>query len=282
MGVEVGLKAWLSGGSFKVNKKTWFSHWFRGGIGFPYHLSENSVEKARQYSRDLWLNNKWDKQTRDFNWLLDKFNPPGWKKERQIPLSLDKKEYYKYTAQVDGFPKWFGVDIVKYPGDIIIYQEILYKNKPDFILETGTYRGGSSLFFAHMFDLIGKGHVITVDIHDHNPPKHPRITHLIGRATGEDTLATMREMVGNGTCMVVLDSNHHRSHVKRELVRYHNFVTKGQYMVVEDTCWTEIGRKDGPDEAVRWFMNHNSKFVVDPLENRYVFSLCPGGWLRRR
>jgi glycosyltransferase involved in cell wall biosynthesis len=80
-GVEVSLKAWLSGGALKVNKKTWFSHWFRGDQGFPYPIGGNQIERARVYSRDLWLNDKWDKATRKLSWLVEKFNPPGWTKE---------------------------------------------------------------------------------------------------------------------------------------------------------------------------------------------------------
>ena len=79
MSIEVALKAWLSGGSLKVNKNTWFAHWFRnGGIGFPYSIKESDCEKARGYSRDLWLNDKWDKATRKLQWVIDKFSPPGW------------------------------------------------------------------------------------------------------------------------------------------------------------------------------------------------------------
>jgi hypothetical protein len=83
-GVEVSCKAWLSGGALKVNKNTWFAHWFRGHLGFPYPISGKTIEQVRNYSRDLWLNNKWDKQKRDFQWLLDKFNPPGWIKDMTI------------------------------------------------------------------------------------------------------------------------------------------------------------------------------------------------------
>jgi glycosyltransferase involved in cell wall biosynthesis len=80
MGVEVSCKAWLSGGSLKVNKNTWFAHWFRGGggPGFPYKISGRDQEKARKYSKDLWLNNKWPLQKRDFQWLVEKFKPPTW------------------------------------------------------------------------------------------------------------------------------------------------------------------------------------------------------------
>jgi glycosyltransferase involved in cell wall biosynthesis len=77
--IEVACKAWLSGGSLKVNKKTWFAHWFRGDIGFPYQISGNQIDRVRAYSTDLWLNDKWDKATRKFQWLLDKFDPPNWK-----------------------------------------------------------------------------------------------------------------------------------------------------------------------------------------------------------
>jgi len=80
-GVEVACKAWLSGGRHVVNKKTWFSHLFRTqqGFGFPYDISGRQVAHARQYSQNLWKNNKWPKAKRDLQWLLDKFAPvPDW------------------------------------------------------------------------------------------------------------------------------------------------------------------------------------------------------------
>jgi glycosyltransferase involved in cell wall biosynthesis len=77
-GIEVSLKAWLSGGALKVNKNTWFAHWFRPGVGFPYQISGKDQIRAREYSQDLWFNNKWDKQVRDIYWLARKFNPPTW------------------------------------------------------------------------------------------------------------------------------------------------------------------------------------------------------------
>jgi len=85
-GIEVACKAWLSGGALKVNKKTWFAHWFRGGggPGFPYEISGKQVERVRKYSRDLWLNDKWEKATRKFEWLVEKFNPPTWSKEMKV------------------------------------------------------------------------------------------------------------------------------------------------------------------------------------------------------
>jgi hypothetical protein len=79
-GIEVALKAWLSGGALKVNKNTWFAHWFRGGggPGFPYKMSGRDQQKARKYSQSLWLKDRWPLATRKFQWVLDKFDPPGW------------------------------------------------------------------------------------------------------------------------------------------------------------------------------------------------------------
>lgn len=79
-GTEIACKSWLSGGRHVVNTRTWFAHMFRTqkGFKFPYSLSAKQVNKARRYSQDLWKNNKWHLQKRPLQWLIDKFNPPGW------------------------------------------------------------------------------------------------------------------------------------------------------------------------------------------------------------
>lgn len=82
VGIETSCKAWLSGGRLVVNKRTWFAHMFRtqgGDFGFPYHLSHEQQEKARAYSKWLWMGGNWPKATRPLSWLVDKFAPvPGW------------------------------------------------------------------------------------------------------------------------------------------------------------------------------------------------------------
>ena len=287
-GVEVSCKAWLSGGALMVNKRTWFAHWFRGGgvpegftKGFPYEISGKAVARARKHSKNLWLNNNWEKQTRTFQWLVEKFQPPTWDVKTETVPDNVKKSYYKHMISGGTMPKWFGTDVIKYPGDMIRYAEIIQEKQPDVIVETGTYRGGSALFFAHMMDLVGKGEVITLDIKNNNPPKHPRITHMIARATDHTAMAEIRKRVEGKTVMVVLDSNHHRSHVKRELGRYKDIVTPGQYIVVEDTNFSEIGKKNGPNEAVDWFVRNTKSFKREDLGSKYMFTLNPNGWLLR-
>lgn len=80
-GTEVALKTWLSGGRLVVNRTTWYGHMFRtqgGDFGFPYPLSGREVEHARQCSRDIFLNDKWEKAVYPLSWLIKKFNPPTW------------------------------------------------------------------------------------------------------------------------------------------------------------------------------------------------------------
>lgn len=91
-GVEVAMKTWLSGGQLMINKKTWYSHMFRtqgGDFGFPYPLSGAEQDVARNFSRDLWMNNKWKKALpgRTLEWLLNKFYPvPDWHDGKEIKV----------------------------------------------------------------------------------------------------------------------------------------------------------------------------------------------------
>ena len=273
MGVEVACKAWLSGGALKVNKKTWFAHYFRGGIGFPYHLSGKAVEGARAYSRDLWLKNKWEKATRKFEWMIEKFNPPTWEKN---------------VKDIPGVMYWANTRVTKYPSDLVMYEQVLFDKKPDILIECGTDLGGSALFFAHIFDIIGKGEVITIDKNDLPRPKHSRIRQIVGRTTATDTLLKIQEMVKGKTVMVVLDSDHTRVHVKRELHFYSPMVSVGQYLVVEDihSWWLSRSTRvyeDGPGPAVEWFLNTHKNFIRTEVDKQFGDPIMTrDGWLIRQ
>jgi len=87
-GTEWACKSWLSGGKLITTKKAWFAHLFRtgnfngtgwNGSSFPYPISGQQQERAKAYSKDLWLNNKWPGAKYPLSWLVDKFKPvPGW------------------------------------------------------------------------------------------------------------------------------------------------------------------------------------------------------------
>jgi len=82
-GVEVSCKTWFSGGKVMVDKRCWYAHMFRtqAGFSFPYPQSGSNQAKARQLTKDIFMNDKWDKAIHPFQWLIDKFSPiPGWEK----------------------------------------------------------------------------------------------------------------------------------------------------------------------------------------------------------
>ena len=183
--------------------------------------------------------------------------------------------------------RWFGVPILKNPMDLLIYQEILNELKPDVVVESGTYKGGSALFLAHMMDLIGNGRVVTIDIEEHPElPKHDRITYLLGSSTDPGIVQQVRGAIRPGeSVMVLLDSDHSMNHVLNELRLYHELVTPGSYLVVEDT---HLGghpvlpkKGPGPMEAAVQFLTENSNFVVDSAREKLIVTFNRHGYLRR-
>jgi cephalosporin hydroxylase len=181
---------------------------------------------------------------------------------------------------------WFGHLLLKCPLDLWMYQELLVKTRPDFVVETGTWAGGSALYLAMLFDLIGHGKLITIDIEAKSDlPQHPRITYITGSSVEDRVTANVRATVGDDRVMVILDSDHNADHVYDEMVAYSPLVKKGDYLIVEDTninghpAIPAFG--PGPMEAVDKFLSEHPEFVIDQRCERFLMTLNPRGYLRR-
>jgi cephalosporin hydroxylase len=182
---------------------------------------------------------------------------------------------------------WMGIPILKCPFDLWIYQEIIFKLKPDIIIECGTAYGGSALFLASMCDLVNTGKVITIDIKEKEVrPKHKRIKYLLGSSTSEEIVKQVKKFINDkDKVMVILDSDHHKEHVLNELRIYSEFVTKGSYIIVEDTnlndhpVYPDFG--PGPMEAVGEFLKENKEFIVDRSKEKLYLTFNPKGYLRK-
>jgi cephalosporin hydroxylase len=186
---------------------------------------------------------------------------------------------------------WLGKQVVKCPMDLWVYQEIIIETRPEVLIETGTSGGGSAYFFATLFDLIGCGHVVTVD-KDHYPvlwKKHPRITYLIGDSLSEDTAGIMRDAAAGKRTMVSLDSLHTYDHVRAELALYGELVSPGCYLVVEDTGLGNSGWGNPDDTwekraaagAAAEFLAAHPGFEVDASRERHLLTSNHDGWIRR-
>lgn len=165
-----------------------------------------------------------------------------------------------------------------------VYQEMIYETQPEVIIETGTYKGGSALFFAHICDLVGKGEVITIDINECNL-SHPRVTKIIGNSVSNEVINKVKEIVSNKTAMVILDSGHSKNHVLREMELYSQFVSVGNYLVVEDTNINGNpvlpGWGEGPMEALNEFLKKRKDFEIDRTREKFLLTFYPNGFLKR-
>lgn len=212
------------------------------------------------------------------NWLLNSY----------------KYEYsYHFT--------WLGRSIIQYPQDMIAMQEIIWKVKPDLIIETGVAHGGSIIFSASMLELIGKGEVIGIDIdvRKHNRKaieKHPlfhRITLLEGSSTDSKVVKKVNKIAENHKkVLVILDSNHTHHHVLKEMNSYSKLVTKRSYMVVFDTIIEDMddnffknrpwGKGNNAKTAVIEFLKKNKLFQIDyQIEKKLLITDAPSGFLKR-
>jgi cephalosporin hydroxylase len=196
---------------------------------------------------------------------------------------------------------WLGVPIIQHPEDLVAMQELVWRVKPDVIVETGVAHGGSLVFYASMLQLLGgDGFVvgIDIDIRAHNREKieaHPlasRIRLVQGSSIDPATVADVARLTeGRTRALVVLDSNHTHAHVLDELRLYSPFVRKDSYLVVFDTVVEDMPAEhftnrpwapgNSPMTAVREFLRENRRFVVDgEYDDKLLISVAPEGYLR--
>jgi cephalosporin hydroxylase len=192
-----------------------------------------------------------------------------------------------YNSRIWENTFWHGHQILKCPMDMWIYQELIWKIKPDYIIETGTFRGGSALYYSHLFDLQGQGEVITIDIMERpNRPEHDRIHYLIGSSLDAEIFSQVKSMIGeNKKVMVVLDSDHSRDHVFKEMQLWHSMVSKDSYIIVEDSNVNGYPvRPDfgpGPMEAINDFLQINNMFEIDNSQEKFLMTQNPRGYLKK-
>ena len=209
---------------------------------------------------------------------------------------LQRSVDHKYSYQFD----WLGVPIIQMPGDLMMFQEIVFRTQPDLIIETGIARGGSLVFWASMQHLCGiKGKVLGVDIEirDHamnairSSSFGDQIALLSGSSTDSETFSEVTKMASKyKRVMVVLDSNHTHDHVLEELNLYAELVSNDCMLLVLDTVIDELkvdaerdwGPGASPKSAVIEFMTKNQDFVnLKDLENRAALTVAPHGyWLK--
>src|SRR3954449_9509256 len=192
---------------------------------------------------------------------------------------------------------WLGIKLQQSPTDLWVYQEIMTRTKPEVFVEVGVKRGGTTLYLAHLFDLLRgddleRGRVVGVDIdlglaRKHaKVTEHPRVELIEGDSTDPAVFEQVQQRCEGHRTMVLLDSDHRAPHVRAELDLYAELVTPGSYLIVNDTNvnghpaeWK--GQGPGPYEAVADFLAHDDRFAVDKACEKHMLTLSPARVMRR-
>jgi cephalosporin hydroxylase len=195
---------------------------------------------------------------------------------------------------------WLGRPAIQYPEDLVAMQEIIWRTKPEVIVETGIAHGGSLMFSASMLALLGGDREaigIDIDIRAHNRvaiEAHPLASRTVmfeGSSTDPAIAARVRERVAGRTAMVVLDANHTADHVARELDLYGPLVRAGFFLIVMDTVIDLIPHEligdrpwhagNSPMTGVDAFLEREPRFVVDEeYDKKLLLTAAPRGYLR--
>jgi cephalosporin hydroxylase len=184
---------------------------------------------------------------------------------------------------------WLGIPTLQNPLDVWITQEILYEVKPDFVVEAGTFTGGSAALWATILEHIDPdARVITIDIEDRTakarklPIVQRKVDFLQGSSTDPAIVAEVTRRVAGKTVLVILDSLHTRDHVMAELEAYAPLVPVGSYIIVQDTGIGEpTYGMNWAGDAVRDFLARNDDFEVDLSRERFLITNNAHGFLKR-
>jgi cephalosporin hydroxylase len=221
------------------------------------------------------------------NYLARGLNAARYRLSKRLDrASIARAHDVLYASDAWTHATWLGAQALKNPLDLWVYQEIMAETRPELIVETGTYRGGSALFLASMCDLLGVGEVVSIDVEPlrDDYPQHPRLTYLGGRSSTDPAVVDeVRERAAGRNTLVVLDSDHSQAHVEAELAAYAPLVPLGCYLIVEDSNIGRI-RKDllpGPLEAVTTFLARSDAFEIDREREKFLITFNPSGYLRR-
>jgi cephalosporin hydroxylase len=182
----------------------------------------------------------------------------------------DNKYVYSFT--------WLGRPIIQLPEDLIRIQEVIYRLRPDVIIETGVAHGGSLVFYASLCKMMDHGRVIGVDIEirSHNRQAieshslKPYITLIEGSSIDPQIVERVKSLLQPGqTVLVMLDSCHAKEHVMAELLAYAPLVSVDSYVVAADGIMEQM--INAPRSQADWSWNNPKQAAMEFIQNNPDF-----------
>jgi cephalosporin hydroxylase len=219
---------------------------------------------------------------------------------------------YSYNFSVLGRP------IIQYPQDMVAMQELIWKIKPDLIIETGIAHGGSLIMSASVLALLDMCEAIEtgtifdpkkskrkvlgldIDIRQHNReaieahPMSSRIQMIQGSSIAPEVIEQVESVAKNyRRVLVCLDSNHTHDHVLAELEAYAPLTSVDSYCIVFDTIIEDMPKSffhdrawspgNSPKTAVWEYLKNHTDFEIDKsIENKILITVAPDGYIKRK
>lgn len=200
-----------------------------------------------------------------------------WRRKLAVKAAIKRRE---------DFQEFAGVILRKLPGDCLAMLKLLHRCKPQVVVEMGSSHGGSALMLASWAEFIGLKEVISIDIVDLPRPQHPLIKFMVGDSAQSEMVDKVYDLVSGRPCSLILDSNHHAPHVRKELGLYHALVGSGQALIVEDTLvdvlnFGKFRLEGGPLRALQEFLKQHPDFVEAEDIEPYITTNFFGYLLRK-
>lgn len=209
--------------------------------------------------------------------------------ENSLDWNIDTWLHY-HQDNLHYHQKYRGLQMIKNPFDLVVYEEIFWEIKPTVIIEIGNMNGGFTLWCKDRMNLIGtNGKVITIDL-EAKAEKNLKefeseaFISLIGDCNSSQVLEQVKmNITKTDQVLVIEDSAHTFDNTLKVMQNYSNFVSQGSYLIVEDGICDiiHVGPEPGPLKAIEAWVTTQKNFIIDRSRERYIMTYNPKGYLKR-
>jgi cephalosporin hydroxylase len=192
------------------------------------------------------------------------------KDEFRSPVSAISKPQLRTILEGTMRYSWRGVLCNKSPFDFALYSLLIWREKPETIIEIGTKEGGSTLWLFDLCRTFGLStKIISIDVHQRAKIEEPGITLLrgnalnLGAALPEETMHALRHP------LLVIDDSAHQPDTVLAILRFMDrYLREGEYAIIEDGICESMGAtgafKGGPIPGIRTFLAEtNGRYIID-------------------
>lgn len=179
--------------------------------------------------------------------------------------------------------------MTKFPCDMFIYPDIIYKMEPEIIVEIGTQRGISAIYFNDLLKNNG-GKVITIDINSPNDEmlnefKEKDITFINGNINDDKTIRQIIEFCKGKKCLVLDDGSHNQDDVYFTFKSLNHLIPNNGLYIIEDGMTNSIVEPQSkdfqPNLGINKILKDYSNFKLYIDYDIFIFSTVFKGIIQK-